>query len=95
MVSCRLIIPQALHEDCNNQMHGLMYVMHLQGSGVAAAASIAVEKVLPSPHTADAAGLAVKLLLRQVIIKEAALHAGVGTKRGITSGTVWPCRLAK
>lgn len=53
---------------------------HLQGVGVAAAAGITVEEVAGAPDAADAAGLAVELLLLQVIVEEAALEAGVCAK---------------
>ena len=66
---------------------------HLQGFGIAASASVAVEKVFTAPHTADPTAVAVELLLAHIIIKKAALQAGVCAKRGTTSGADWPHRL--
>ena len=45
-----------------------------------------MEEVGGAADTADAAGLAVELLLVQVVIKEAALEAGVGAELAAAPG---------
>lgn len=53
---------------------------HLQGCGIAAATGVAMEEILHPAYSADAAGRAVELLLGGVVLKEAALEAGIRPK---------------
>lgn len=54
---------------------------YLQRGGVAAAAGGAVEEVGAAAHAADAARVAVELLLAQVVVEEAAAQARVRAER--------------
>ena len=56
---------------------------------------MAVEEVLPPAHSADAAGGAVELLLGGVVLKEAALQAGVGAKLHAAANAGLPYGLAQ
>ena len=65
-----------------------------EGEGVAGAASVAVEEVLASSHAADAAVLAVILLLGGFVVEEVALHARVGAEGDPALPAVGANRLA-
>lgn len=60
---------------------------HLQRVGIATATGVAVEEVGCATNAANPAGLAVELLLFQVIVEETALEAGVGAKLDAASST--------
>ena len=54
-----------------------------------------MEKVLPPSHSTDATGRTVKLLLGNVVLKEAAFQAGVGAKLHAAANAGLPNGLAQ
>jgi hypothetical protein len=75
-------LKQELEADGAVLVHGALHtlVVALERHSVAGAAGVAVEVVVAPADAADAALVAVVGLLVEVVVKEAALEAGVGTK---------------